>query len=63
MTRDKLIAVIAKLYPADSNDWSTKQKGQELLRQARDEHWRGEPLSVLERYACLCQIEDALAND
>lgn len=60
--REKVIAQIEALYPADSVYPMTSAIGIRLLRQARDDFndWRDEPIAVLRRYADLCQQSDRL---
>jgi len=56
-TKQELIDVIEKLYPADSAFPSTAKVGKELLFYAMEEaqfDWRELPKSVLNEYAVLC---------
>jgi hypothetical protein len=52
--RDKAIADVERLFPADSTFPDTAKVGQELFLQAMFETWRDAPSDVLTRYAQLC---------
>jgi len=60
MTREGAIATIEALFPADSQYPRTRQKGIELLEQAKRnvEDWRNLPDEILFEYARLCVREE-----
>lgn len=64
MDRAQAIEIIARLYPADSECFTTRQIGEQLMNQARREQfdWRTLPDEVLARYAVLCLEMDNWAR-
>jgi hypothetical protein len=60
MTRDQAIQEIEGLFPADSQYPRSREKGIELLKQAKQntDNWRNLPNDVLLEYARLCREEE-----
>ena len=60
MNREQAIQEIENLFPADSEYLDTREKGIELLEQAKrnTSDWRNLPDATLFEYARLCREED-----
>lgn len=60
MNRKQAIQIIKETYPADSIFKTTRKKGEELLKQAKEKikkPWQQESTKLLIIYAELCQDE------
>lgn len=56
--RQKLIAQIQSLYPADSVSDGTAAAGREILLDAICLSWRDLPIEILRHYSYLCQVKE-----
>ena len=62
MNREKAIAIIEQLYPADAPYTEVAAVGRQLLSEAKATKWRYESYGVIVEYARLCEEKERIAD-